>query len=519
MKPQREQRKNLKVVHLNASSAGGAFVAAQRLSCALDLLPEVDSTHWVFEGGEGDFFLWADDWLKKKWAFALHALEKLDFLRFEREKAVRFAFSHGKTGVNVSSWEAIADADVIHLHWVNKGFIGLNGLEALLKLNKRVVWTCHDMWPFTGGCYHPRGCDYFQAGCGNCHYLKSPADGDLSRRVFSAKQRMYQSHGGHLQFVTPSQWLKDQALKSGALTTNLRHGIQVIPNPIDTDYFYPARINVSGIEGIAKEGIANEGIAKEGIAKEGIAKEGIAKEGIAKEGIAKEGIAKEGIVIEGIAKEGIANQGLGNDVGQGESVRGHIDRDDKAVSKTFTLMFAAANLGNAAKGFAEFRWVCNELVARGFSQVEALIVGENRIGDLGLKCKYRELGFIKDAEQMREAYWQSDVYVTTSHEENLPTTIMESLSCGVPVAAFAVGGIPEMLVASGEHQTGFLVPKLGVRWGTTDIFMEQMVDELSNYIVSPESEVNHIKQNCREFALQNYSANQIALAYEQVYRA
>jgi glycosyltransferase involved in cell wall biosynthesis len=300
---------------------------------------------------------------------------------------------------------------------------------------------------------------------------------------------MYQSHGGHLQFVTPSQWLKDQALKSGALTTTLRHGIQVIPNPIDTDYFYPARIDISGIEGIAKEGIANEGIAKEGI-------------------------AKEGIVI-----EGIANQGLGNDVGQGESVRGHIDRDDKAVSKTFTLMFAAANLGNAAKGFAEFRWVCNELVARGFSQVEALIVGENRIGDLGLKCKYRELGFIKDAEQMREAYWQSDVYVTTSHEENLPTTIMESLSCGVPVAAFAVGGIPEMLVASGEHQTGFLVPTLGVRWGTTDIFMEQMVDELSNYIVSPESEVNHIKQNCREFALQNYSANQIALAYEQVYRA
>lgn len=479
MKPQREQRKNLKVVHLNASSAGGAFVAAQRLSCALDLLPEVESTHWVFEGGEGDFFLWADDWLKKKWAFALHALEKLDFLRFEREKAVRFAFSHGKTGVNVSAWEAIADADVIHLHWVNKGFIGLNGLEALLKLNKRVVWTCHDMWPFTGGCYHPRGCDHFQAGCGNCHYLKSPADGDLSRRVFSAKQRMYQSHGGHLQFVTPSQWLKDQALKSGALTTNLRHGIQVIPNPIDTDYFYPARIDISGIEGIAKEGIA-----------------------------------KEGIEI-----EGIANQGLGNDVGQGESVLGHIDRDDKAVSKTFTLMFAAANLGNAAKGFAEFRWVCNELVARGFSQVEALIVGENRIGDLGLKCKYRELGFIKDAEQMREAYWQSDVYVTTSHEENLPTTIMESLSCGVPVAAFAVGGIPEMLVASGEHQTGFLVPKLGARWGTTDIFMEQMVDELSNYIVSPESEVNHIKQNCREFALQNYSANQIALAYEQVYRA
>ena len=468
MKPQREQRKNLKVVHLNASSAGGAFVAAQRLSCALDLLPEVDSTHWVFEGGEGDFFLWADDWLKKKWAFALHALEKLDFLRFEREKAVRFAFSHGKTGVNVSAWEAIADADVIHLHWVNKGFIGLNGLEALLKLNKRVVWTCHDMWPFTGGCYHPRGCDHFQAGCGNCHYLKSPADGDLSRRVFSAKQRMYQSHGGHLQFVTPSQWLKDQALKSGALTTNLRHGIQVIPNPIDTDYFYPARIDVSGIEGIAKEGIANEGIAK----------------------------------------EGIANQGLGNDVGQGESFRGHIDHDDKAVSKTFTLMFAAANLGNAAKGFAEFRVICNSLYEMGFTHLHALVVGENRLGDLGLKCTFTELGFVADAQRMRDAYWQADVYVTTSHEENLPTTIMESLSCGVPVAAFAVGGIPEMIESTDGRNTGWLAPKMDT---------QTLIDGIADYINESFEIRSEISSRCRSFAIERYAASGVAKKYLEVY--
>lgn len=142
----------LKVVHLNASSAGGAFVAAQRLSRALDQLPNVESSHWVFEGGEGDFQLWADGWVKKQWAFGLHALEKLDFLRFEREKSVRFAFSHGKTGVHVSAWQSIVEADVIHLHWINKGFVSLSGLRQLLALNKRVVWTCHDMWPFTGGC-------------------------------------------------------------------------------------------------------------------------------------------------------------------------------------------------------------------------------------------------------------------------------------------------------------------------------------------------------------------------------
>lgn len=435
----------LKVVHLNASSAGGAFVAAQRLCRALDQLPNVESSHWVFEGGEGDFQLWADGWVKKQWAFGLHALEKLDFLRFEREKSVRFAFSHGKTGVNVSAWQSIIEADVIHLHWINKGFVSLSGLRQLLALNKRVVWTCHDMWPFTGGCYHPRGCNHFEASCGNCHYLKSPSDGDLSRRVFSAKQDLYAAVGQNLSFVTPSQWLKEQALKSGALTESLRGSISVIPNPIDTDYFYPGSLD--------------------------------------------------------------------------DSSRNNAEVMDAGIEdKPFTLMFAAANLGNAAKGFAEFRWVCNELVARGFSQLQALIVGENRIGDLGLNCKHRELGFIKDAAQMREAYWQTDVYVTTSHEENLPTTIMESLSCGVPVAAFAVGGIPEMLVADGEDQTGFLVPKSEVGLVRNDIFLEQLVQELSEYMVAPESQVQRIKQNCRAFALQNYSANQIALAYEQVYR-
>lgn len=414
----------LKVVHLNASSAGGAFVAAQRLSQALDLLPNVHSQHWVFEGSEGDFSLWANSWLKKKWAFGLHALEKLDFLRYEREKSVRFAFSHGKTGVNVSVWKSIQEADVIHLHWVNKGFVSLHGLRDLLSLNKRVVWTCHDMWPFTGGCYHPRGCDHFENHCGNCHYLQSPNDTDLSRRVFSAKKEMYVEHGGQLHFVTPSQWLKDQALKSGALTPQLRDRIQVIPNPIDTHYFHP--------------------------------------------------------------------------------------RQHESEALAFTLMFAAANLGNAAKGFAEFRALCNGLVAQGFNHIHALVVGENRIGDLGLHCPSTEWGFVSDPQKMREAYWQSDIYVTTSHEENLPTTIMESLSCGVPVAAFAVGGIPEMVQVVGSQTTGFLSAKMDV---------DSLQQQIAQYLQLSLLERQEIQNHCREFALNRYAAANIAKAYEQMYRS
>ena len=427
--------KPLRILHLNASSSGGAFVAAQRLNDALNGLDGVSSDHWVFDGGEGDFHLWANTWIKKKWAFGLHALEKLDFLRFEANKSIRFAFSHGRTGINISNWQAVKDADIIHLHWINKGFVSLNGLEDLLGLGKKIVWTCHDMWPFTGGCYHPRGCDNFTRECGNCQYLKQPSQSDLSSQVFQTKKSVFSKAGGRLQFVTPSAWLKNQADKSGIVKDLIGIGdagvmpeIKVIPNPIDTDYFKPLDLKL-------------------------------------------------------------------------------VNSPENAP---FVLMFAAANLGNPAKGFAEFRSICNGLVELGFNDIMALVVGENRLpnGDLGLNCPVTELGFISDAKQMRDAYWQADVYVTTSHEENLPTTIMESLSCGVPVAAFAVGGIPEMISPSGDHQTGWLAEKLDVK---------SLIQGIASYIEMEASKRVKLQEASRNAAVVNYGSVSIAQRYLSLY--
>ena len=292
------------------------------------------------------------------------------------------------------------------------------------------------MWPFTGGCYHPRGCDNFTRECGNCQYLKQPSQSDLSSQVFQTKKSVFSKAGGRLQFVTPSAWLKNQADKSGIVKDLIGIGdagampeIKVIPNPIDTDYFKPRGLN---------------------------------------------------------------------------SMK-------SPMNYTFVLMFAAANLGNPAKGFAEFRSICNGLVELGFDDIMALVVGENRLanGDLGLNCPVTELGFISDAKQMRDAYWQADVYVTTSHEENLPTTIMESLSCGVPVAAFAVGGIPEMISPSGDHQTGWLAEKLDVK---------SLIQGIASYIEMEASKRLELQEASRNAAVVNYGSVSIAQRYVSLYR-
>lgn len=57
-------------------------------------------------------------------------------------------------------------------------------------------------------------------------------------------------------------------------------------------------------------------------------------------------------------------------------------------------------------------------------------------------------------EELRLLYSAADVTAVPSRLENYPNVILESLACGTPVAAFAAGGIPEMIEPG---ITGFLV--------------------------------------------------------------
>jgi len=125
--------------------------------------------------------------------------------------------------------------DLVHLHWLGAGFCRL---ESLARINRPLVWTLHDMWAFTGGCFYAGECDAYTDKCGKCPQLGSKNDVDLSRKVWQRKADSWKNLD--VTVVTPSQWLAECARKS-SLFKNRR--IEVIPNAIETDIFKPADSN------------------------------------------------------------------------------------------------------------------------------------------------------------------------------------------------------------------------------------------------------------------------------------
>lgn len=145
-----------------------------------------------------------------------------------------FAVDIANTGTDITLLPEFIQADIIHLHWINQGMLSLNNIRKIIESGKPVVWTMHDMWPFTGICHHADECTKYTTACNNCMYLSHPSSKDLSYRIFNKKKSVY--NGANITFVACSQWLKNLACDS-ALTQN--HNITCIPNPINVNLFKP----------------------------------------------------------------------------------------------------------------------------------------------------------------------------------------------------------------------------------------------------------------------------------------
>ena len=224
------------ILHLSTFHLeGGAGVAATRLHRAL-LGAGEDSRMLIntVKPPEKGISALADTKWKSGLAYTRFVSERLHFLPFEKDSSIRFAFSPAASGADISDHPLVQAADIIHLHWINFGFLSMDSLEKLFSLGKPVIWTMHDMWTFTGGCHYSRGCDNFLSHCQYCPYLSQPDRYDISFSQFEEKASIYKLT--KMALVSPSRWLRDLT-RQAALTKNIES--QTIPNCINTNIFKP----------------------------------------------------------------------------------------------------------------------------------------------------------------------------------------------------------------------------------------------------------------------------------------
>ena len=210
----------MKIVIINTSErTGGAAVAAGRLGKALEQA-----------GIQVDKLVRKDTWLNR---FRFYWERLIIFLCNHLNRKNLFAVSIANTGMDLSGHPSVKKADIIHLHWINQGFLSVSNLGKLINSGKPIVWTLHDLWPTTAICHYPDKCKKYQSKCSQCPLQVTNSLFDLANWTYNRKKQIGLNK---IHFIGCSKWITEMAKKSSLLEGA---SFTSIPNPIDTYVFKP----------------------------------------------------------------------------------------------------------------------------------------------------------------------------------------------------------------------------------------------------------------------------------------
>lgn len=216
----------MKVLIVNASDIdGGAARAAYRLHKAL-LDQGVDSQMLVQSKSSDDFTVHGPMTKIRKVLGKLRPfLDSLPVRFYKNQAKALFSPSWLPFSDIVSRINQI-NPDVVHLHWVAGGMMRI---EDITKIKAPIVWSLHDMWPFTDGYHYDGKFDVEN------NVQPEIAKSVLQRNNLKRKRKTYHKVKS-MTVVGLSEWLFNCSKKSDALGS--KHHVQ-LPNPINTDTYSP----------------------------------------------------------------------------------------------------------------------------------------------------------------------------------------------------------------------------------------------------------------------------------------
>lgn len=176
-------------------------------------------------------------------------------------------------------------------------------------------------------------------------------------------------------------------------------------------------------------------------------------------------------------------------------------RKNQRLPQKKKILFYLASYNSLIKGFKEFTETVHELFVLDQVGEYFLVLAGSMPDNINFPFPHKHLGYLDDA-RLKQVYSAADVTVLPSLEDNLPNILLESLSCGTPVAGFKVGGIPDAIE---DGKTGYTVEK-----GDTRALAEKIKD-----LCSQDGE--KLRKACRAYAKEYFCQEKQAASYKALY--
>jgi glycosyltransferase involved in cell wall biosynthesis len=220
----------MKVLHVNYTDKGGAFIALKRIDEALKInFSEEYSSFYLIVNPAGSNGLNYVTPIKSTW-------DKL--ISFLRPRIIRvlMSFIFKSDGKATESYNILrsrkiikfinnSDFDLVHLHWIGGETISIKDFN---RIKKPIVWTLHDSWPYLGRHHFQIFNNDEITNKGIDNYLKN------------VKRKSWKNLD--MEIICVSEWLKNEVDNSEIFTGN---NVSRIHNSINTDYWKPIELELA----------------------------------------------------------------------------------------------------------------------------------------------------------------------------------------------------------------------------------------------------------------------------------
>lgn len=172
-------------------------------------------------------------------------------------------------------------------------------------------------------------------------------------------------------------------------------------------------------------------------------------------------------------------------------------------NKTLILFGAADGTNDHRKGF-DLLNNSLKILDENKTEYQLVIFGSKNINFHDLKLGTRVIDYLKDEKSLIMLYSACDLLVLPSRMDNLPNIALEAISCGMPIVAFDIGGLGDLIT---HKHNGYLANPFCSKDMATGI---EWILENNKY--------SNLNKYSRRKAKDFFSYDRISSAYIEIYK-